>query len=160
MNNISIRPFLDDDMPFLTKMLYEALYVPDGEAPFLPEILHQPQIRKYVEGFGSRTGDIGLIAEADGMPVGAAWCRLLHGYGYVDDKTPELSVAVAPGWRRAGIGTSLVEALCLQLAEAGFRRLSLSCDSRNPAIRLYRRLGFLTIRIDEGVSHIMLKPLF
>jgi len=55
----------------------------------------------------------------------------------VDERTPELSVAVLPAYRGKGIGSHLVERL-LQ----GVHATSLSCDPVNPAWRLYLRLGF------------------
>jgi GNAT superfamily N-acetyltransferase len=58
-------------------------------------------------------------------------------YGFVDERTPELSVAVLAAHRGKGIGSRLVDGL-LQ----GVRATSLSCDPANPAWRLYVRLGF------------------
>lgn len=87
-------------------MLYEALFVPPGREPFSRSVLEEPQIAYYASGFGRRAGDIGFIAEAGGEPIGAPWVRLLQaedpGYGYVDDDTPELTIAVTPEMERPG----------------------------------------------------------
>ena len=76
--------------------------------------------------------------------VGAAWLRFFPafdpGYGFVDERTPELSVAVLAAHRGKGIGSLLVDRL-LQGVEAA----SLSCDPANPAWRLYVRLGFVPL---------------
>ncbi len=156
---VSIRLFQADDISFLTQMLYDALYVPEGEPAFSPDIIHLPEIRKYVDAFGEKAGDLCLIAEVEGSPVGAAWCRLMHGYGYVDNETPELSLAVSQEWRGNGIGTRLVLGLCDRLAQKGFSQVSISCDDRNPAMRLYRRLGFQFVTPMEGHSKTMVKYL-
>jgi GNAT superfamily N-acetyltransferase len=129
------------DQPFLWEMLYLALFVPPGEPPLPWSLLHEPAIARYVEGWGIRSGDSGLIALVDGAPVGAAWLRCFPasepGYGFVDESIPELSIAVLPAHRGKGIGTRLLERL-LQ----GVHATSLSCDPANPSWRLYVRLGF------------------
>lgn len=48
--NYRIRPALRQDLPFLHEMLYESMYVGEGEKPFGREILDDPAIRKYVDG--------------------------------------------------------------------------------------------------------------
>ena len=80
--------------------------------------------------------------------IGAAWLRLLsgdqRGYGYVDDATPELTIAVVPECRGKGVGTRLLSHL-LATAESCYSSLSLSVLTDNPALRLYERLGFETV---------------
>lgn len=100
-----------------------------------------PDLARYVEEFG-RDGDLGFVAEnEEGEFVGAAWIRLMHGYAYIDDETPELSIAVAPDVRGRGIGGRLLEAL-LAGADERHDAVSLSVQVDNPAKRLYKRHGF------------------
>lgn len=131
-------------------MFYEALFVPPGAPPFPREIVFRPDLARYVRGFGDRSGDVGVIAEADGHPIGAAWVRQMShddpGYGFVDDVTPELSIAVVSGRRGHGVGTELLGALLRRV-----ERCSLAVDQRNPARRLYERLGFEVVS-REGFS--------
>src|SRR5262245_28087473 len=94
-------------------MVYEALYVPAGHSPFPASVLDQPDVSHYFRAFGERAGDVGRIAEtASGEPVGAAWVRLFSssdpGYGFVDEQTPELTIAVMPSARGEGVGTTLL----------------------------------------------------
>ena len=136
-----LRAATVSDESFLWEMLYLAIFVPTGK-PLLPRsILRDPAIARYVEDWGIRSGDSGLIALVDGAPVGAAWLRCFPasepGYGFVDERTPELSLAVLPAHRGKGIGSRLMERL-LQ----GVDSTSLSCDQANPSWRLYVRLGF------------------
>ena len=95
---------------------------------------------------GGRPGDAGCIAEADGTPIGAAWYRLWtgqqHSYGYVDPSTPELAIGVLAQHRGRGVGAALLEALLQTARETSIRRVSLSVEIDNPALRLYERLGF------------------
>jgi GNAT superfamily N-acetyltransferase len=121
-------------------MLYLALFVAPGQPALPRSVLRDPRVARYVDGWGA-PGDRGLIARVDGVEVGAAWVRYFTagepGYGFVDERTPELSVAVLAAYRGKGIGTQLVELLV-----EGVPSISLSCDPANPAWRLYLRLGF------------------
>jgi ribosomal protein S18 acetylase RimI-like enzyme len=125
-------------------MLYQALYLPPGQSPFPREILRLPEIACYVQGWG-QPHDRGFAALVEGAPVGTAWLRLLTakrpGYGYVDDNTPELSIAVLPEFRSRGIGSLLMSRL-LEMAQAYYPAVCLSVSPGNPALRLYQRLGF------------------
>lgn len=125
-------------------MLYEALFVPPGHEPFPRSVLESEDIRQYVEEFGTRKGDLGFVAVFDEERIGAAWVRLINGYGYVDDDTPELTLAVRPEWQGRGVGTALLERIL-----AAVPRVSLSSDSRNPATSLYRRFGFTPVAQDK-----------
>jgi len=148
----TLRDATADDQPVVTAMLYEALFVPQGEPPFPAGIVDESDVAPYHVGFGSRPGDVGLVAEIDGERVGAAWLRRFRGYGYVDDDTPELTIAVVPGHRGRGIGEILLAEL---LGRAP--RCSLSCDRRNPAVRLYERHGFVIVGVDGEHSVVMLR---
>jgi GNAT superfamily N-acetyltransferase len=106
---------------------------------------------RYVYNWG-RPGDAGVIALDDAFPVGAAWYRLFStdqpGYGFVDEATPELAIAVVPSRRGRGIGAELLEGLLARAREEGHEALTLAVDPGNPAIRLYDRLGFREVRAD------------
>jgi ribosomal protein S18 acetylase RimI-like enzyme len=150
-----IRRAANDDEPFLFEMVYEALFVAPGADPFPRAVLGEPQIAHYAKDFG-RPGDYGLVAETSaGLPMGAAWVRRFSrndpGYGYVDDETPELSIAVIEKSRGTGVGTALLVQLLVEVP-----RCSLSVDHRNPAVRLYERLGFEMIN-RSGDSLTMLR---
>ena len=54
-------------------------------------------------------------------------------------------------FRGRGIGTRLLEEAENILVERGFRWATIAVAKDNPdALRLYRRLGFRTIRADDG----------
>jgi ribosomal protein S18 acetylase RimI-like enzyme len=154
-----MRPLTREDEPVLWEMLYLALHVPEGQPPFPREVLQAPGIRHYVEGWG-RPGDMGVLALDGETPVGAAWLRLLtgedRGFGYVDDETPELSIAVMPEYRGRGIGSEMLRRL-LEIAGSRYTAVSLSVSADNPARRLYERFGFRVVR-DDGSSLTMVRP--
>lgn len=56
-----------------------------------------------------------------------------------------LLFAVAPGWRRLGIGQALLEDFARDAQSRGARRLLLEMRRGNPAESLYRRFGFTPI---------------
>jgi hypothetical protein len=64
-----LRPATASDQAFLGEMLYLALFVPPGEAPPSRLLLRDPAIARYVEDWGTRNGDSGLIALVEGAPV-------------------------------------------------------------------------------------------
>ncbi len=125
------------DLRFLRDMLHHAYYWRER----VPGSL----VSRYVRGWG-RPGDTALIALENGFPVGAAWFRLFRaeepGYGFVNEETPELAIAVVPSKRGHGIGDELLQALLAKAKAGGYGRLSLSVESGNPARKLYERHGF------------------
>ena len=142
-----IRDASAADQSFLWDMLYAAIYVPAGGQPFPRPLIYDQPLCRYAAGFGLLVGDCGLIAEtSSGEAVGAAWVRLFAvdapGFGFVDDETPELSIAIAEPHRGLGLGTLLLDALLVRVQERGWTGVSLSCDPANPAWRLYKRAGF------------------
>jgi GNAT superfamily N-acetyltransferase len=140
------------DVPFLRDMLRHAYYWRWGT----PEAEEIPASR-YVEGFG-RPGDAAVIALDEGFPVGAAWYRVFRtgapGYGFVDESTPELSIAVVPSRRGRGIGDELLSALIERARLEGYTALSLSVERENPALHLYERFGFRPVE-ERGDTLVM-----
>ncbi len=142
-----IRPASPADLPFLEAMLVEAACWRPGTASApARHVLAEPAVARYLEGWG-RSGDTGLVAEAGGSAVGAAWFRVFEaddaGYGFVAADVPELTIAVTAGARGQGVGTFLLDALVAEARAGGFRALSLSVEEDNPALRLYEHAGFV-----------------
>jgi GNAT superfamily N-acetyltransferase len=133
------------DVRFLRDMLHHAYYWRER----VPGSL----VSRYVRGWG-RPGDTAVIALEGGFPVGAAWYRVFGaaepGYGFVDESTPELAIAVVPSKRGHGIGDELLKALIEKAVGGGYARLSLSVEPGNPARKLYERHGFQVV--DEGAD--------
>jgi GNAT superfamily N-acetyltransferase len=110
-------------------------------------------LTRYVDNWG-RAGDFSLMATETGHRVGAAWLRLFTadspGYGFVDERTPELTISIVPSRRRHGVGQELIEALLLGAREQGHRALSLSVEADSPGVGFYERHGFEAVREHEG----------
>ena len=130
------------DEQLLRIFLYHAIYVPEGCKP-------------YTEAFGTNPLDLGIVAEDNGNPVGAAWVRLMKSYGYVDNDIPELSISLLPEYRGKGIGTVFLSELLNSLKMKNCRSVSLSVQKANTAaLRLYRKAGFRIVE-DEGDELVM-----
>ena len=138
------------DVPFLRDMLHHAYYWRENA----PEMEDLP-VSRYVLGWGRR-GDASVIAIEDAWPVGAAWYRLFTkeepGYGFVDEETPEFSIAVVPSKRARGTASCSLKALMEHAREEGFKRLSLSVEPDNPSIALYAKFGFRRVGERNGTT--------
>lgn len=88
-----------------------------------------------------------LIIECDGDPAG----RL-----FLEDWSGELriiDIALLPSYRRQGIGEAILHDLMDRTAATG-RAVSIHVEKTNPAMSLYRRLGFETVE-DKGVYDLL-----
>jgi len=155
---VNTRPAGPNDVEFLKKMLYEAaVWNPDWPREQVIQALADPILERYDRG-GGRPGDAGVIAEIQGEAVGAAWFRLFTddepGHGFVDERTPELGIAVLPLYRRKGIGETLLRALMSEARQQGFTALSLSVAPHNRSRMMYERAGFRKVG-EEGKSWVM-----
>ena len=144
-----IRTAGPQDVPFLRDMLRHAYY---WRVESVTES-GEPPVQRYVERWG-RPGDTALIAIQDFQRVGAAWFRLFKsdnaGYGFVDEETPELSIAIVPSKRGTGLGSELLDALLARARADGYHAISLSVEQDSPAVGLYERHGFARVGTDDG----------
>lgn len=151
-----LRPAARSDLATLEGLLLEAVnWCPDRPQLTLEDLNGNDMLVRYVEEW-PRDDDVGVIAEDDYRVVGAAWFRRFArdrpGFGFIDELTPEVSVAVDPGCRGRGVGSQLLGALIAIGRNRGFERLSLSVESQNRAVNLYRRLGFVVAHDEIGSS--------
>jgi GNAT superfamily N-acetyltransferase len=148
VEDVHCRPAEVEDLPFLATMLGEAaVWRPDKPTPTADEVMADPRYAMYLAGW-PRRNDYGLVAEHDG-PVGAAWYRTYteanHGYGFVAEDVPELSIAVIASRRHEGIGRRLLVDLIEASLAQGYSAMSLSVIEENPARGLYESAGFVLI---------------
>jgi GNAT superfamily N-acetyltransferase len=146
-----IRPAGTQDIPFMRDMLRHAYYARWGTDADVP-------LERYVAGWG-RPGDTALVAVDEFQPVGVAWYRLFPedepGYGFVDEDTPELTIAIVPSRRGKGLGEQLLAALLDEARAQGRTEMSLSVEPDNPAIRLYEHHGFA--RVGERAGALVMR---
>jgi GNAT superfamily N-acetyltransferase len=138
-----LRPVGIHDVRFLRDMLRHAYHwrlAEDTERP----------VYRYVQNWG-RAGDAGVLALEGPHAYGAAWYRVFTrdepGFGFVDEQTPELTIAVVPSRRGKGAGKELLEALLAHAREEGYGAVSLSAATEQ--VPYYERFGFETVAQSE-----------
>lgn len=145
---MEFRQMREDETDLLKDFLYEAIYIPDGAKPPPRSIVLEPELALYYEGFGTGRADICVVAQEDGKIAGAAWSRIMHDYGHVDDETPSLAISLYKPFRSKGYGRKMLGMLLDILRQKGFRRASLAVQKDNYALGLYESCGF--VRISEN----------
>ena len=138
----AIREIRKDEVELLKDFLYEAIFIPEGVTPPPRSILDQPELRVYIDDFGSRKGDHCLVADCNGKVVGAVWTRIMDDYGHVDDDTPSLAISLYEEYRGKGIGTQIMAKMLGLLKKQGFKRASLAVLKANYAVKIYERVAF------------------
>jgi GNAT superfamily N-acetyltransferase len=138
-----IRQAGPQDVRFLRDMLKHAYHWRLNADPDLP-------VARYVNNWG-RPGDSGIIAWENG-PIGAAWYRVFKarepGFGFIDEQTPELTIAVVPSRRGGGLGGQLMQALLERARHEGHKQISLSAEKGLTG--LYERYGFRPVEEKDG----------
>ena len=138
-----LRPVDIHDVRFLRDMLRHAYHWR------VSEDIERP-VYRYVANWG-RPGDAGVVALEGPHAYGAAWYRLFTadepGFGFVDEQTPELTIAVVPSRRGKGAGAELLKALLDRARADGFARVSLSAEPGQTGF--YEKHGFSEHSRDE-----------
>jgi GNAT superfamily N-acetyltransferase len=148
---IGFRPVGDDDLQFLSSLYAstreEELSVvdwPEAQKSAFLSMQFEAQHRHYQEQFAD--ADF-LVIERDGEDVGRI---------YLDRRADELrliDIALIPEARSNGLGSALLLDL-LDEARASALPVRIHVERFNPAMRLYLRLGFETLK-DLGVYQLL-----
>jgi len=156
--NKKVRKLLSNEVHLLREFLFLSIHVPAGAAAPDPKIIDsEPSLRSYFEDWG-RTDDCAFVFDIENVGiVGIAWVRQMTtdspGYGFIDSKTLSLAVSVKPNYRGIGIGTLLLKEL---FESVKHKNVCLSVAKGNPAVSLYRRLGFKRFSLMED-EEVMLR---
>ena len=152
----SLREFKPGDLDAVA--LINKVCLPENYSPsfFLEHYYENPKIF--------------LVAEVDGHIVGYNMCRIEFGLSNLKTAFAKrghvISIAVLSEFRRMGIGKALMEAGLKGVKDGGANEMYLEVRiSNNPAIDLYKNLGFSVNKISEGYyrdgenAYIMVKDL-
>lgn len=139
----TVRDLTVEDEPIVWQFLQYAAHESSVES-----VRNNPALTIYAKNWGRQLGDRGCVAQQDDLAIGMAWVRLWsgeeRGYGYINQRIPELAIAVLPDYCGQGIGTYLLKNI-LAMAKESFSAVSLSVRGDNAAVRLYERVGFIKI---------------
>jgi ribosomal protein S18 acetylase RimI-like enzyme len=132
---VNVRPASEADLTVL-RVLYGEFFAEHPPPPYRAiELDHE---LAEVEGAVAR-GEVVLLAEEDGEPVGFSLARANHGAGYISD------LFVRPAARARGTGKALLAAAVEALRQQGLSHVALHVDESNAHARaFYDRLGFRT----------------
>lgn len=81
--------------------------------------------------------------------VGSVWTRIMDDYGHVDDETPSCAVSLYNEYRGQGIGSQLMMKMLDLLRQQSYKKVSLSVQKANYAVKMYEKSGFKTVDENE-----------
>lgn len=139
---MELRELKPEEINLLKDFLYEAIFIPAGMEPPAREVIDQPELKLYYEGFGTGRADNCIVADDNGHVIGAVWTRIMNDYGHVDDDTPSFAISLYKEYRGQGIGTQLMKKILELLRSQGYRKASLAVQKANYAVRMYKKIGF------------------
>lgn len=90
------------------------------------------------------------IIEYEGQPIG----RLYLHPAYANNSMRIIDIALLPPWRNRGLGRQILLDV-MELAQSRGRAVTIHVERFNPAMRLYKSLGFQLVSITNGVYHLL-----
>ncbi len=151
MTKTSLRPITAEDTEFLYRVYAStrademaAVEWSDAEKEQFLRFQFEAQHKYYQQQFSAATFDVIVL---DSAAVG----RL-----YVDRREDEIrliDIALLPEYRGKGLGGEIMRDVLAEAGAAG-KPVRIHVERFNPALRLYRRLGFRHIE-DQGVYNLM-----
>ena len=149
-----LREIKENETEILKDFLYEAIFIPEGMELPPREIIEQPELKLYYDGFGIGEADFCIVADDEGKVIGAVWTRIMNDYGHVDEETPSFAISLYKEYRGQGIGTKLMKEMLNLLKEKGYKRASLAVQKANYAVKMYENVGFKVVD-ENGEEYIM-----
>ena len=136
-STILVRPVVRDDLPSLGRVMhraYRGTVDDEGET----ELDAIGELEGTMDGkYGEFNWEASLVAEVDDVPVSSSLVTSWRGF-------PLLAFTVTlPEWQGRGIGNRLICQSAERLGGQGFHELRLVVTRTNPAVHLYRKVGFL-----------------
>jgi GNAT superfamily N-acetyltransferase/predicted nucleotidyltransferase len=151
-HDAEVRLALAAEAPFLVEMARHACVIEDWPLPD-PD---SDDTQSVLPG----EGDVSVVAiDPHGELVGAAWTFHPDPALVLDENgaaLPEIAMAVLPALRGRGVGTALIDELIAR-CNGSHAALTLNVHQRNPAIRLYQRMGFQVLGQGRGALGVAMR---
>ena len=151
----TLRPETDADIAFLMRLYASTREEEMAPVPWSAEQKQaflasqfQAQRQHYRKFFADSA--FGVI-EQRGEPAGRLYLQVRQTQLHIID------IALLPDWRRRGIGTAILQALQAAGRDCG-KGVGIMVEKFNPALRLYRRLGFTDIADHEVYLEMEWRP--
>jgi GNAT superfamily N-acetyltransferase len=148
---IACRPAADDDLGFLALVYASTRLEEVARAGWPPEaqrqfLAHQfdAQHRHYRQHYPAAEW---LVIEREGAAIGRLYIEEWP------DQVRLIDIALLPDHRGGGSGSAILSDL-MDMAAAAGKPLTIHVEKNNPAMRLYRRLGFKPID-EHGIYDLM-----
>jgi ribosomal protein S18 acetylase RimI-like enzyme len=142
----TLRPETDADTAFLIRLYTSTREEELAPVPWSSAQKHaflasqfQAQRQHYRSCFSDSTFD---VIEQHSAPAGRLYLQARQTQWHIID------IALLPEWRGRGTGTAILQAL-QSAGRAGGKGVGIMVEKFNPALRLYRRLGFTPIADHE-----------
>ncbi|MDZ7896454.1 MAG: GNAT family N-acetyltransferase [Arcicella sp.] len=152
--NLKLRLFSEEDIPFLKKVYFSSReeelkqvkeWTDDVKNAFLTQQFnaqHDYYQKNYI-------GAEFFVIEYGNNTIG----RLYYDEGF-DGGIRIIDIAILPAYQKKGIGTDILEGV-FERAKAIEQHITIHVESFNPAMNLYKRLGFQKISETNGVYHLL-----
>jgi ribosomal protein S18 acetylase RimI-like enzyme len=149
--NLEFRPITDRDLPFLARVYASTRIEELAHVPWSDEqraaFLHMQFDAQHAHYQTHYTGADWLVIEFAGESIGRLYvARWPREHRLID-------IALLPAFRGRGFATALLQDLQDE-AQSAQKSLSIHVEKNNPAMRLYRRLGFAAVG-EHGVYDLM-----
>lgn len=135
---LTIRPYHDDDLPFITRLFIRVMAQPPWEEPWPAD-----RARDYIGDLARLPRFQGFIAVKDEIIVGVLLGNAKphwQGMGYFVE---ELFVDLV--YQKQGMGTKLMVHLIDELRAQNISWIALTTGRFAPAFQFYQNLGFRTV---------------
>jgi ribosomal protein S18 acetylase RimI-like enzyme len=150
----AIRPYADEDrdrvLALDTSFLSDSIFLVsrDGEAFLIalePQESPRPKTFDLGDDLAEAAWDEALVAEGSAGVVAVCAMRFESWHG----RQAVLGLYVDAGWRRRGLGRSLLAGVRSRGVENGANHMWLETTNANvPAVRAYERMGFVVCGLD------------
>lgn len=155
IQNITLRDIQQNDLPILCKIYgstrTEELEKGTDWSEEQKNIFIEHQFSAQHEYYQKNYLDAKFyIIEKENITIG----RLYIDFFFEKKGIRIIDITLLPEWRKKNIGSSILEEI-LKKAETKKLNVTIHVESFNPAMSLYKKLGFTKISETNGVYHLM-----